>query len=106
MSEVGSSELGEIIHIDYRSPIKELELAKIKAIGRAFARLPKGSVFEIRCRMYPDPLDDFMCERWGIAWYYNPYCQDYTESEMVNETIKNGQYVESGGYVLIARLKT
>ena len=104
-------EQGVSFPCDYSVGEEERRKVMSAAIADARRTLPKGTVFEIRAKMYPSsgfrnygrelPTEKKAFKDWGLAWYVS----SVTPSEPLFELATDkGEYLPAGGYLLLARI--
>lgn len=115
-----TSELGEAFTCNY-DDAADCRRAKEQAIADARKLFEPGTVFEIRAKLYPgDRTTDYGTKKitrdeaakdWGIAWYLVPkqpkgfeHLETATEP-LVDYEYDQGEHIEAGGYILLARIK-
>lgn len=115
-------ELGAAYPVDYSDGKAARQKIMNQAILDAKTQLPKGVVFEIRCKPYP--VDVFYADfgrrkisrkeleqNWGIAWFYIPSDIELgsgyvpTTGEQFELDVDAGMLKPLSGYVLLARIK-
>lgn len=113
-------EHGDSFQCDY-DDAEDCRHTKELAIFAARRYLTPGVVFEIRAKLYPeDRTTDYGTKKitrdeaakdWGIAWYLVPkqpkgfeHLETATEP-LVDYEYDQGEHIEAGGYILLARIK-
>ena len=102
---------------------KERKKVMVAAIEDARRTLPKGAVFEIRAKAYPDGprenqdggkeqwSDEELDNDWAMAWIWLPKqteaCSSYEipQSPLFELDTDKGEFHRASGYVILARVK-
>jgi len=123
--ETAVDEMGRAFSCDYDDGYAEREKIMSLAVMDAKSSLPPGAVFEIRAKEYPrkegkpgdygefnGPTRRDMAKNWGIAWYVRPkqpvgfeFLETATRP-LFQKKADDGEYIEMGGYVLLARIQS